>query len=106
MNLYAAYFVPGKVDPYGLWKRIGTWTYSGGTHSGNVEAECIKDKDTLEDLAELITGIRSDASVFGNSYSEIELGDEIPIGSLLQKLEDRLRQKVVSATSDALPLIL
>ena len=99
MNLYAAYFVPGGMDPFGLWKKVGLWTYSGSTYSGKVEAECIKDKDTLEELAYLITGNRSDASVFGNMYREITLGQEIKIGPLLQKLEDRLRQKVVSATS-------
>lgn len=99
LNLYAAYFVPDYVDPYGLWKRIGRWTGSSGMYAGTAEAECILRMDAIEDLAELITGHRGDASVYGGAHSDLKIGDQVGVGPLLTKLEQRLRDSVVGATT-------
>ncbi len=84
-----------SVDHLGLWKRIDTWAGKRGDYSGTVEAEC---GDNLSTLAVLITGYASDWHFLGIS-EDLKPRQQVKIGPLLARTEERLRVKVLDATS-------
>jgi RHS repeat-associated protein len=82
-----------ETDVLGLWKANGTW--SGGWHSydASVTAESC---DTLSHLAALITGYESDWRKLGPS-DRVMKGEKVNVAPLLVLLEDRLRNRTLSA---------
>jgi hypothetical protein len=67
------------------------WKEKAGPYSG--EAFRDSDKDTLAELAKLITGHEEDANGL------VLVGNKVDIKPLLQKLEDRLRENIEKAAN-------
>jgi len=93
-NIYAFPFnsLVNSVDLLGLWTR-NKWSGGWGEYSG-IATVC--KGDTLEELARLITGNKSDASLLANT-GELQVGQQVSIAPLLATLEQRMRANVLSA---------
>jgi len=83
-----------RIDALGLWTH-DIWTGGWGAYDGNAYADC---GDTLDGLAELVTGNRADASLL-KAPQPIAPGQKVDITPLLTVLEGRLRANVANATT-------
>jgi len=96
VNLYS--FVSNDsvdgIDILGLWKRVDEWSGLRGNYSGSVEAEC---GDNLTSLAVKITGYASDWTYLGIPEA-VEPRQNVNIGPLLSRFEERLRSNVLNAS--------
>jgi hypothetical protein len=79
------------VDPHGMWKRDSKWIYSDKLKRAIAICE---PGDTLEDLAESITNVRTDWTSLG--LQKTHTGAHVNVIPLLEKMEMRLRESVVS----------
>jgi RHS repeat-associated protein len=95
-SLYLFLFNDGvnNTDALGLWRENQIW--SGGWHNyqASVTAE---DCDNLSDLAYLVTGYESDWRALGRPTSKVRRDEVVSVAPLLTLLEDRLRNRTVSA---------
>ena len=82
-------------DSLGLYWTRDIWSGGWGAYTGNAYAWCTG--DTLEDLADLITGNRADTALL-SAPRPIAPQQKVDITPLLMVLEDRLRKNVVNAT--------
>lgn len=89
-----------SVDHLGLWKRNDNWTGGWDNYSGSVTAEKC---DTFAGLAQQLTGYASDWRQLKGVSDKAEVGQVVDIAPLLNRLEDRLRDSVVGATSKFRP---
>jgi hypothetical protein len=86
-------------DFLGLWKANGTWSGGWRQYTASATAESCDARgrrDTLSHLAALITGYESDWRTLGPS-DRVMAGDQINVAPLLVLLEDRLRNRTLSA---------